>query len=140
MHARENAVKMARKTFAIVLIVVLVISMSMAFVLPSSFLSSRTNSSSSNSDQYAGYSQVQVYENTGYVSQFGSFSYVFVYYSATTNNGTVAQGYVAVFIQGASRAPTDFPLTTNVSHDYYGITFAITYVGSNYIILMAKST
>jgi hypothetical protein len=140
MRAKENGAKMARKTFALALVIVLVISMSLAYVLPSSLLNpSQKNGSSANSSQYAGYSQIQVYENSGSAIKIGNFNYVFVYYPATTNNGTAVQGYVAAFIQGASTAPTDFTLATNILRGYYGVTFAITYVGSNYIILMVKA-
>ena len=125
---------MVRKSLAIVLIVVLVVSMSMVFVLPGSFLGSKT----SNSNKYAGYTQMRLDNNTNYGGRIGAYNYVFTYHPTTVIAGATVQGYLSVSREGV-QVPTEFPLTIDASNDYYGITFAVTQVDPSYIILMVNT-
>ena len=135
MFAKMNSgLRMARKSFALILIVVLVVSMSMVFVLPGSFLGSKT----SNSNKYAGYTQMRLYNNTNYGGRIGAYNYVFTYHPTTKIGGATVQGYLSISRQGV-QVPSEFPLTTDDSQDYYGITFAITQVDPSYIILMVNT-
>ncbi len=125
---------MPRKSLALALVAVLVFSMSFAFVLPNVLGPAKT----SNSEKYAGYIQLQLYNNTNYQGQIGSYNYVFIYYPTTNVKGQTVEGSLSVYRQGIA-TPTAFPLTTNTSHDYYGITFAITKISDNYITVMVKA-
>ena len=123
-----------KKALALLLVVVLVVSMSLAIILPNVSTSS-SNNSASNSN-YAGYTQIQLYNNTDYMCQVGSYSYTFIYYPL--NSGSNAQGWLSASREGVAVA-TNFPLTTNTIQDYYQLSFAITEVQPNYLILMIKA-
>jgi hypothetical protein len=132
-------VKMARKSLALALIIVLAISMSVVFVLPNSSHSpTQTSSPSPNSDNYAGYSQIQLLKNADYVGKIGSYNYTFIYYPATINDGVATQGYLSICREGVSVA-TEYPLAVDTTQQYYGIEFGITQVQPDYIILMVNS-
>ncbi len=126
---------MARKSLALALIIVLVVSMSLAFILPNSSL---LGPKKSNSDtKYAGYTAIPLYNNTNTNVQVGSYNYAFAYHPTTIINNSTIEGSLTICRQGIL-TPTEFPLTTNTSHDYYTVTFAITKINSNYITVMVN--
>lgn len=102
-------------------------------------------SSSNPNNPFAGYTQIQIYRIGSYIGVFsekvGDYSYYFAYYPDSiigAFNQTV-DGKLQMWRQDVIGS-TDFPLTTDISHDYYGITFTITQVKPDYVIVMVKHT
>ena|SRR4030067_2206513 len=129
---------MLRKTWAIGLTVIVIT------VLAVVYLASNGSLSLPNSP-YAGYTQIQVYKIGSYIGIFsqdvGDYTYFFCYYPDTIIGylNQTANGFLKIWredVQGS----TDFPLTTGLSHDYYGMTFIITQVKPDYVIVMVKPT
>jgi len=91
---------------------------------------------------YAGYTQIKVYENgvvTGLQSQvIGEYRYYLTYYP-TTYGITANNGYFGIQRED-EEAATQFPLNIGVSNSYMGITFVITQVQPEYIIIMAEAS
>jgi hypothetical protein len=126
---------MSKKSLAIGLVLLVIISLSVAYFLTDGFISI---------PQLDGSVQFKVEQNGSYIGifnqQLGDYKYFFVYHPNTIDIwGQSINGSLQIWredVQGS----TDFPLTTNISHDYYGMTFTITQVKPEYIIIMAKST
>ena len=126
---------MSRKSLAVVLVLIVVIGL----VIVSFARNGLPNSS------YAGYTQIQVNRVGSYDGVFsekvGDYDYFFIYYPDTTVGGVnqVAQGKLQIWRQDIAGS-TDFSLTTNELRAYYGMTFIITEVKPDYVIVMAKPT
>jgi hypothetical protein len=126
---------MSRKSLAVVLVLVVVTGL----VIASFARSGLPNSA------YAGYTRIQVNRVGSYSGVFsekvGEYDYFFVYYPDTTVGGSnqVAHGKLQIWRQDIVGS-TDFSLTPNELRTYYGMTFIITEVKPDYVIVMAKST
>jgi len=156
----QKAMKISKKSLAIVLVLVVIIGLfwgcfGFNYRLVLSLFSSGTLSLfgldyGSNPyggytqipNAYAGYTQIKVYENRvviGLQSQvIGEYRYYLTYYP-TTYGITTNNGYFGIQRED-EEAPTQFPLNTGVSNSYMGITFVITQVQPEYIIIMARAT
>jgi hypothetical protein len=128
---------MSRKSLAIGLSLVVIIGLVIVYLA--------YNGSLLPNSAYAGYTQIQVYRVGSYIGLFseklGDYDYYFVYYPDSIISGLnqTVNGKLQIWRQDV-QGSTDFPLTTNISHDYYGMTFIITQVKPDYVIVMAKPT
>ena len=126
---------MAKKYLALALVAVLFISMALAVILPSGLVGP---AKTSNSQKYAGYTEMQVYNGTASQLQAGAYVYVFQYYPTAIIKGTTVQAYLTV-CKGGVATPTQFSVALDDSNDYYGITFAVTQVSPDYVIVMVNT-
>jgi hypothetical protein len=122
---------------AIAIVVVVVIGVAIVYLAYNGFLFPNS--------AYSGYTKIQVKRVGSYIGVFsekvGDYDYFFVYYPDTIISGLnqVANGKLQIWRQDVMGS-TDFPLTTDMSHDYYGMTFIITEVKPDYVIIMVKPT
>ena len=125
---------MSGKSITIGLILGLIIVLPIGYFLPQIV----SNIQLLSSNPYAGYTQVKVPAFQGITNQvFGEYRYFFTYVPDVVVNGVEGGGYLSVDRENVVIG-TQFDLTIGVSHDYYGITFAITEIHPEYCIVMAK--
>jgi hypothetical protein len=128
---------MSRKSLAIGIAIVVVILSAIAYLAYAGYLFPNS--------AYAGYTKIQVYRMGSYIGTFsqevGDYSYFFAYYPDTIYPALnlTANGKLQIWRQDIMGS-TDFPLTTGLYHDYYGMTFIITEVKPDYVIVMVKQT
>jgi hypothetical protein len=134
---------MSRKSLAIGIIIGLVIAVPIGYALLQTFSTKQQSTSSnqqqSTSNNYAGYKEVKAYEN-GFgpnFQQFGDYKYFLYYYPNLIQGNVTYAGYLMIWREDVIGS-TDFNLTLNVSHNYYGITFVITELHPEYCVLMVK--
>lgn len=126
---------MSRKSLAIGLILVIIIGLSLAYFLTDGF---------NRIPRLDGSTQIKIEKNGSYIGifnqQVGDYKYFFVYYPNSIDIfGQTVTGKLTVW-RDDMQGENDFPLTTNVPHDYYGMTFTITQVKPEYIMVTVKST
>jgi hypothetical protein len=128
---------MSRKSLIIGLIIGLVIGLPIGYFLPQ--ILSNLPIRQSSSSNYAGYTEVKAYES-GFgpnIQKFGDYNYFLYYYPNYIMNNVTYDGWIMIDREDVIGA-TNFPLTLNVAHNYYGITFVITELHPEYCIMMVK--
>jgi hypothetical protein len=126
---------MGGKSLVVVLIIGIFIGFSIGYFYPQITSSLQT----SVSNPYAGYTKVTIAYIGVTNQQFGEFVYFFTYVpnSSYMAGQPETGGYITVTRQNIVLG-SQFGLTTNVSHNYSGITFAITEVHPDNCVIMAK--
>jgi hypothetical protein len=126
---------MSRKSLAIILVLVVVIGLAIVYFTYNGLLNT----------SYGGYTKIQLYRTGSYIGTFsqkvGDYSYFFAYYPDTiypTLNLT-ANGKLQIWRQDAIGS-NDFSLKTDTQQNYLGMTFIITEVKPDYVIVMVKPT
>ena len=125
---------MSGKSWAIGIIVVIIIAVVGAYYLTDGFNSI---------PQLDGSTQLKVLQNGSYIGdpyvQIGDYKYYFAYYPSTILLGQTNEGHLLVFRQD-EQGGVNIPLTTNVPNEHLGMTFTITQVKPDYVIINAKAT
>jgi len=127
---------MSRKSWAIGLIVIIVIGLSATYFLTDGFNSI---------PQLDGSVKFKVEKIGSYIGvfyqQIGDYKYYFAYYPDTVSTlpSMNTAGQLIIWRQDESGAPS-FPLTVNVPQEHLGMTFTIVEVKPDYVIITAKST
>ena len=127
--------RLSKKTVASGIVLVVIIGLSLAYFLTDGFIfpiQIKINQLSINRDHTTYYGQVY--------QQVGSYNYVFEYFPTFTDNfGRTTNGNLTIQRTDIQTA-TGFPLTTGVSQNYQGVTFILTQVKFDYVIVSVKPT